>query len=308
MSLPTHVPVMVNEIVEMLPLRPKAVVVDGTLGLAGHSVAMGSKIPGGMLVGLDWDEQMIERAKKRLAEELSEVDVHLYHADYRALPECLTEACEESGRPSEADAVLLDMGVNNAHFEDPSRGFSFKEEAPLDMRMDKSSGETAAALLNRSTATEIENILWNFGDERWARKISQVIVERRKTAPLKTTADLVDCVNAAIPAAKRDKRIHPATRAFMGLRIAVNHELDGLEDAVTDAAKTLAPGGVMAVLTYHSGEDRAVKTAFRELAKSGNYEDLTRKPLVPSDLEQKNNPKSRSAKLRGLRRIKEDQS
>jgi len=294
---------MVPEVLADLNLRPGQVAVDGTLGLAGHAVEIGRRIaPGGMLVGLDWDETMLAIAQERLSESVTDVDVRLFHVDYRDLRPSLETACRESGRPFGADAILLDLGLNNAQIEDPDRGISFRHDGPLDMRMDQSRGEPASAALNRLSVGEIEQLIWDLGDERWARRIAQVIVERRKTAPLKTTFDLVDCVLAAIPAAKRDKRIHPATRVFQALRIYINSELEDLEGAVADAARCLLPNGTIAALSYHSGEDRAVKHAFRELARNEDFSELHRKPLTPSEGEIQANPKSRSAKLRALRR------
>jgi 16S rRNA (cytosine1402-N4)-methyltransferase len=196
----------------------------------------------------------------------------------------------------------MDLGLNSAQVDDRERGFSFRDDGPLDMRMDRSKGEPASALLNRLSQFEIENMLFTFGDERWARAIAKVIVERRKTQPLSTTKDLVDAVLAAVPAGAREKRIHPATRVFQSVRIAVNRELEGLREAVLDAAESLARGGVIAVLSYHAGEDRIIKTAFRQLAEAG-FEELYRKPLVPTAAETDRNRRSRSAKLRALRRI-----
>jgi 16S rRNA (cytosine1402-N4)-methyltransferase len=201
-----------------------------------------------------------------------------------------------------ANGILMDLGLNSAQIEDPERGIAFKNEGPLDMRMDRSSGEPASALLNRLSAVEIERILFDLGDERWAKAIARSIVDRRKKMPLRTTSDLVEAVLAAVPAGARDRRIHPATRTFQAVRIAVNRELDGLEGAFRDAAAKLAPGGTLAVLSYHSGEDRAAKIAFRELAQEG-FEDLFRKPCQPTSEEIARNPRSRSAKLRAVRRI-----
>ncbi len=299
----SHVSVMVPEVMAALALRPGMLAVDGTLGLAGHASHIAKEIaPDGVLIGLDWDESMLKIAEERLKVEAKSVKVRLFHVDYRDLRESLTTACTELGRPFGADAILLDLGLNNAQIEDPDRGISFRFDGPLDMRMDKSAGEPASATLNRLSVGEIEQLIWDLGDERWARKIAQVIVERRKTAPLRTTFDLVDCVLAAIPAAKRDKRIHPATKVFQAVRIYVNRELDELEEAVKDAAECLLPDGTIAVLSYHSGEDRAVKRAFRSLSSTAEYQELYRKPLTPGEPELKANPKSRSAKLRGLRR------
>jgi 16S rRNA (cytosine1402-N4)-methyltransferase len=299
----THDPVMLDEILEMLPLKPGGTAVDGTLGLAGHSIEMGKRIaPGGLLVGFDWDCCMLDRAEARLKTDLEGIEIRLHHSDYRALPIFFRQDCSELGRPEGADGILLDLGLSSVHLDDAERGFSIKSDGPLDMRMDKSAGEPAAALLNRASAREIEQILWDLGDERWAKKIAEVIVDRRKTTPLKKTSDLVDCVMAAVPAAKREKRIHPATRTFQAIRIAVNGEIDGLEDAIREAGLCLSKGGVLAVLSYHSGEDRMAKRAMRGLAKDEGFEDLTRKPIGPSEAEIIRNPRSRSAKLRALRR------
>ena len=169
--------------------------------------------------------------------------------------------------------------------------------------MDRSRGEPASALLNRLGPSEIERILFEYGDERWAKMIAKRIVERRKENPLKTTTDLVDAVLAAIPPAARDKRIHAATRTFQAVRIAVNGELDGLEEGVEDAARSLAVGGTLAILSYHSGEDRIVKNVFRELSASDEFEDVIRKPLQARPDEIARNSRSRSAKLRAIRRI-----
>jgi 16S rRNA (cytosine1402-N4)-methyltransferase len=290
-----HDPVMLSEILDVLPLREGSVAVDGTLGLAGHSLRFAEKIaPGGTLVGLDWDEKMLAEARARLSE-IQGVRVELRHEDFRNTEDVLSEL------GLKADGILLDLGLNSAQVEDPQRGISFLQEGPLDMRMDRSKGEPAAALLNRWSPSEIEQALWDFGDERWARAIAKKVVERRKVAPLRTTTDLVDCVLAAIPAKARDKRIHPATRTFQAIRIAVNGELEGLDEALEGCARSLAPGGVLAVLSYHSGEDRIVKQTFRGMA-GDEFEEVFRKPATAGPEEIRSNPRSRSAKLRALRR------
>ena len=201
-------------------------------------------------------------------------------------------------------SILLDLGLNNAQIEDPERGITFQAEGPLDMRMDRSSeNQTAADILNYSSEKEIEDILFHFGDERWARRIAQFIKDRRKTKKFETTQDLIECIEAAIPlGARKSSKIHPATRSFQALRIAVNKELEGLGDALKKIADLLGISGVFAVLSYHSGEDRIVKNAFRDL-KGSQYELLFKKPLTPSAQEIEQNPKSRSAKLRAIRRI-----
>jgi 16S rRNA (cytosine1402-N4)-methyltransferase len=215
---------------------------------------------------------MMSIARERLAE-VEGCDVQYVHEDYRAIPEVLQKQVEPG-----ADAIFIDMGLNNAQIEDAEYGISFLREGPLDMRMDKRRETTAADWLNHATAQEIEDVLFNEGGERWARRIAATIVERRKTKPLATTTDLVDCVMAAIPAAKRDPRIHPATRTFQGVRIFINDELEDLGECVTAIAQSLRPGGTMVVLAYHSGEDGAVKHAFHALARTDEFSEPHRKP------------------------------
>ena len=296
-----HDPVMINEIMEVLPLRPGATVVDGTLGLAGHSLRFLDRIrPGGTLVGFDWDESMLAEARKRIGNPEG-ADIHLVHQDFRSIGEVM------DGLAKKADAILLDLGLNSAQVDDPARGFSFQATGPLDMRMDRSKGEPAAAILNRMSIHQIGDLLKDLGDERWSVAIARKIVERRKSSLLKTTQDLVDCVLAAIPPAARDKRIHPATRTFQAIRIAVNQELEGLEEAIRDAAEVLSDDGVLAVLSYHSGEDRIVKHTMRDLAQNG-FEELTKKPRMAGQDETVRNLRSRSAKLRALKRLKSMQT
>lgn len=295
LDMPHHDPVMLREILDILPLKPGSLVVDGTLGLGGHSVELIKRVsPNGRLIGIDWDESMLSMARERLDSRASGllVNARFIRDDFRSISAHVKD---------KADGILLDLGLNSAQVDDPQRGISFKD-GPLDMRMDRSKGEPAAALLNRWAPQEIEQALWDYGDERWARAIARKIVERRSTKPLRTTADFIDCILAAIPAGARDKRIHPATRSFQAIRIVVNGELEGLGEALHSSASCLASKGVLAVLSYHSGEDRIVKTAFRELAQTGDYEDLTRKPMTPSQEEIARNPRSRSAKLRAIRK------
>lgn len=289
-----HDPVMLREILELLPLQEGATAVDGTLGLAGHAREMIAKVgASGRFLGLDWDQSMLAIAKERIGSVGTKIE--LVHSDYRGL-------ADEMGKLGwEADGILLDLGLNSAQIEDSERGIAFKEAGPLDMRMDRSSGEPASSMLNRMSLDQIEKILWEFGDEKWARAIARKIVERRKDSPLRTTEDLVDCVLAAIPVRARDKRIHPATRTFQAVRIAVNEELEGLDETIAEIGRCLKPGGVLAVLSYHSGEDRAAKHAMRDLADEG-FEELYKKPAQPSAEEIARNPRSRSAKLRAIRR------
>jgi 16S rRNA (cytosine1402-N4)-methyltransferase len=287
---------MLREILDLLPLHPGGRVVDCTLGLGGHSSEFVKRIsPAGTLIGFDWDADMLQTARERLEPQASSLMVHaeFVRDRFASIKDHVTE---------QADAILMDLGLNSAQVDDPSRGISFKEDGPLDMRMDRSKGEPASALLNRWSLHEIEQALWDYGDERWAKNIARKIIERRSHAPLRTTGDLVDCVLAAIPAGARDKRIHPATRSFQAIRIVVNGELEELGDALRSSASCLAVGGVLAVLSYHSGEDRIVKTTFREIAEDDSYELLNRKPITPGPEEVVRNPRSRSAKLRAIRR------
>lgn len=291
----THTPVMVAEVLEMLDLKPGMTVIDGTVGHAGHSLEMAQKLqPKGKIYGFDWDASMLDVATARISG-CKGIEFTGIHADYRYIPEYCRANCLSP------DGILLDMGLNNAQIEDPQRGITFLHDGPLDMRLDRSHGEPASALLNRWSAGQIEKVLRTFGDENWAKKISEIIVDRRKVKPLRTTSDLVDCVYAAIPPSNRDKRIHPATRTFQAVRIAVNRELDELGEAIEDIAGTLKPGGRFVLLSYHSGEDRAAKAALKNLAEAG-FEILTKKPLTPTPEEISKNNKARSAKLRALKR------
>jgi 16S rRNA (cytosine1402-N4)-methyltransferase len=295
MAEPAHVPVMLSEILNLLPLESGATVVDGTVGLAGHASEMAKRIvPGGKILATDWDLSMLALAEQRLSS-IEGVEVEAVHTDYRAIPNVMRDLGWQ------ADAILLDLGLNSAQIEDAERGIAFKQDGALDMRMDRTSGEPASSMLNRMSLDQIEDILFNLGDERWARAIAKKIVERRKESPLRTTKDLVDCVLAAIPAKARDKRIHPATRTFQAVRIAANRELEGLEEAIVEIGECLRKDGVMAVLSYHSGEDRAVKRAMKELGQEG-FEEIFRKPAQPTAEEISQNPRSRSAKLRAVRR------
>ncbi|MER3412725.1 MAG: 16S rRNA (cytosine(1402)-N(4))-methyltransferase [Armatimonadota bacterium] len=290
-----HQPVMLSEVLELLAPASGAVIVDGTVGHGGHAKALLEATGGtGTLVAFDLDAAMLRRAEERLVGTAGAK--RFLHLDFRAVPDWVHD-----NMPEGVDVALLDLGVNLEHFEDASRGFSFLEDASLDMRMDRSSGETAAAWLNRASADEIRNALRELGGERHATAIAKRIIERRARGRMKTTFDLVEAVLEAIPARLREKRIHPATRTFQAVRIVVNRELEGLEEACIAIAETLKPCGRMAVLAYHSGEDRAVKRAFRSLSERG-YTLLTRKPVRPSPAEVAANPSARSARLRAIQR------
>ncbi len=291
---------MLQPVLDLLRVRPGSVVVDGTVGHGGHAEGMlAAAGDEGVLVAADWDEAMLRKAEENLKGTPGRK--RFVHADFRDLPAWLHE--HEAGG---ADAILLDFGVNLQHFQDPLRGFSFLTDAPLDMRMDRSSRETAAAWLGRATHGEIAAALRDYGGERWAGPIAREIVARRKRGGMKRTTDLVEAVLAAVPPQRRDKRIDPATRTFQAVRIAVNRELEGLEDAIRELAACLRPGGRMATLSYHSGEDRAAKNAFKSLARSAEFRIVTKRPLTPTAEETRENPRSRSAKLRAIERTNKE--
>ncbi|MBL1149257.1 MAG: 16S rRNA (cytosine(1402)-N(4))-methyltransferase RsmH [Armatimonadetes bacterium] len=298
MTLERHRPVMAKETLDALRLPEGGVAVDATVGHGGHALAMLQALgENGTLVAMDWDETMLENAKQALANAPGRV--HFVHADYRRLPEELDVL-----KIDRVDGILYDLGVNREHFEDPLRGFSFLRSGPLDMRMDRSAKETAAAWLGRATYGEIARALREFGGERHAAEIAKRIVERKKAGTLRTTDDLVEAVLEAVPPHRREKRIHPATRTFQAIRIAVNQELEDLDYHIERAAERLAPGGRMVTLSYHSGEDRAAKNAFRNLSRSG-FKVITKKPIAPSTDEVASNPSARSAKLRCIERNEE---
>ncbi|MFQ3611321.1 MAG: 16S rRNA (cytosine(1402)-N(4))-methyltransferase RsmH [Fimbriimonadales bacterium] len=308
-----HKPVMLSEVMSLLNLQPGELVVDGTVGMGGHALAMAERIaPNGTLIALDRDSSMLERAQERLRS--VSIPQHFVHADYRDLPEVL----DELGYP-EVDAVLIDMGICSDQLDDPERGLAFRYDAPLDMRLDREQTTTAFHLLQKIKLGELTQILREYGGERWAGPIAKAILRRRDRGQMNTTGDLVAAVMEAIPRKFQDRRIHPATRTFQAIRIAVNRELDDLEPAFVAIAQRLRLGGRMAVLAYHSLEDRAVKQAFRQLATPvadlvgavngrgganapASYQVLTPKPIEPTEAEIGENPRARSAKLRVLRR------
>jgi 16S rRNA (cytosine1402-N4)-methyltransferase len=314
-----HVPVMAQEIVEALRVNPGDTVVDATLGGGGHAAILGSLAgPNGVLIGIDRDTDALSEASGRLQAIGYELRprIEYVHARYdRAFDEIRQRGFES------VNAILFDLGVSSHQLDEPSRGFSFKDpSAPLDMRMDQSSGEQSAAdLLNELPERELTRIFRDYADERWAARIAQFVADRRKGAPYATAGQLTETIMAAIPAAARPKDIHPGTRVFQALRIAVNHEFEALELALRKAIDLLASGGRIAVLSYHSGEDRIVKNSFAVLsgkcvcppeypacqceAKAPKVSIVTRKPIGPESLEIANNPRARSAKLRIAERL-----
>jgi 16S rRNA (cytosine1402-N4)-methyltransferase len=285
-----HEPVLLAEVLELLEVKPGGLYVDGTLGLGGHSEELLRRsAPDGRLLAVDRDSETLARATERL-EPFGE-RARLVHADYREIPALLGAHL--------ADGILLDLGISSAQLDDPERGFSFQADAPLDMRMDRSHGETAADVVNRLPEPDLANLIYQYGEEPGSRRIAKAIAIARRKARIRTTVELADIVRRAAPRPKPG--LHPATRTFQAIRIRVNRELEGLGDTVAALARSLSPGGRLVVIAFHSLEDREVKEAFRGLEREG-FRRLTRKPLRPTDHEVRRNPRSRSARLRGLLR------
>ena len=287
-----HVPVLLEETLELLAVRPGGLWVDGTVGLGGHAAAvLRATSPDGRLVGIDRDGETLARARERLAE--FGARARLEQADYREIPERLGE--------EKADGVLLDLGVSSVQLDEAARGFSFQAEGPLDMRLDRSQGATAADLVNRMRERDLADLLYEYGEEPASRRIARAIAFARERKPITTTTELADVVRRAAPRGRRPG-LHPATRTFQALRIRVNQELDGLGEAFERIAACLRPGGRLAVIAFHSLEDRAAKEAFRTLSTKGGFRLLTRKPVRPGEAEVRRNPRARSARLRAVLR------
>jgi len=289
---------------ELLAPAPGEIFLDGTTGGGGHAAEVAARIgPRGLLVCADADPAMLEVA----GGELSAFPwVRLVQADFADF-EVLREAA--GGRTF--DGALLDLGISSLQLDDPARGFSFREEGPLDMRRDPDGGgPTAAEILRDTREKDLADLFYRFGEERFSRRIARAVVERRRRDPIRTTTGLAELVSSAIPRKAWPREIHPATRVFQALRIAVNGELSSLAAFLDAVPRHLSPGGRVAVISFHSLEDRLVKTAFRrhtggEGEGMATLERLTRKPVVPSEREARENPRARSAKLRAARRLDE---
>jgi 16S rRNA (cytosine1402-N4)-methyltransferase len=291
---PAHVPVLLAETLELLAVRPGGLWVDGTVGLGGHAAAvLRASSPDGRLLGLDRDGETLEQAREALAAFAGRV--RLEQADYREIGACLGD--------ERADGILLDLGISSAQLDAAERGFSFQVEGPLDMRMDRSGGPTAADLVNRTPERALADLIFELGEEPASRRIARAIVRARQVEPIRTTTRLAEIVRRAAPRSRRPG-LHPATRTFQALRIRVNQELVGLPEALERAARCLRPGGRLVVIAFHSLEDRAAKEAFRALGTSG-FRILTRKPLRPCEAEVRANPRARSARLRAVAREEE---
>lgn len=310
-----HEPVMLQEVLETLAIAPGTTVCDCTLGGAGHSSRMAQAVgEEGLLIGIDQDDMALEAAGKRLDAEAPGVPHKLLKGNFGDLDRLLVSA-EVPG----VDGFLFDLGVSSPQLDIPERGFSYNEDALLDMRMDPSNNTlTAADVINTFDGADIARALRTLGDEKYAREIAREICRRREVKPIETTGELVDAIKAAIPAAARRHGHHPARKTFQAIRIVVNRELDVLEEGLEAAIRWLNPGGRICVISYHSLEDRIVKHTFQEMSRGctcppdlpvctcGNVPTLrviTRKPLVASAEEVQRNPRARSAKIRVAERL-----
>jgi len=289
---PRHVAVLPAEVLHFLAPAPGETIVDATVGAGGHARLVAERLgPDGRLIGLDRDESMLDLARPRL----TGLPVKLVHGNYDRLRDDL----DELGIAA-VDGVLADLGFCSDQMEAPERGLSFSQPGPLDMRLDPSRGEPASALLRRLNERDLANLIYEYGEERFSRRIARRIVEVRRTKPVQTTEELAELVRRCVPRS-RGKRsaIDPATRTFQALRIAVNDELGSLERLLEQLPHCLKPGGRAVIISFHSLEDRRVKIAFRD---RGLWEVLTPKPVQATDDEVLTNPRARSAKLRAARR------
>lgn len=296
-----HVPVFAEEVLFWLMPQKPMVILDCTVGYGGHAeILLKNSDSATRLIGLDQDPQAIAFSQERLMEFGGRV--MLKKGNYRDMKSHLTEM-----GVSKVGGVLFDLGASSPQLDDPVRGFSFRQDGPLDMRMDQTSGMTAAALVNGSQEHDLADIIFQYGEERYSRRIARAIVRERAQGPIETTGALASVIAGAVPSAYRHGRIHCATRTFQALRIAVNRELDGLAPSLLDAADLLAPGGRMCAISFHSLEDRIVKHTLRSLAQGpdARLSLLTKKPILPSEQECRTNPRARSAKLRVAERLPE---
>ena len=311
MAEPRHVSVLLHECIDNLNIRPDGIYLDGTLGLGGHSCEIASRLTTGRLIGIDRDETAIERAGRRLA--CFGDRVTLVHGNFSEAAQILTALGIEA-----ADGMLFDLGVSSPQLDETQRGFSYMGDAPLDMRMDASSPLTAREIVNTWPEERLNRILWDYGEERYARRITRAILEARERKPIETTLELVELIKGAMPAAALREKQHPAKRSFQAIRIAVNDELGEVERMMATAPDRLRVGGRLCVISFHSLEDRIVKNgiAAREngctcpreapICTCGfvrTLKSVTRKPILPGEEELEANPRARSAKLRVAERV-----
>ena len=291
---PSHEPVLVAEVLALLAPSRGGLFVDCTVGLGGHTQAL-LEHGASRVLGLDRDPSALERARERLAPFSDRVE--LVHADYRRLDEILA-----ARNSPPVDGLLADLGVSSMQLDTPGRGFSFRRDEALDMRMDTTEGPTAADALRDVDERTLADVIYRFGEERHSRRVARAVVAARARKAIETTGQLADLVRRAIPR-KGYSRIDPATRTFQAIRIWVNRELEGLDAFLASAARNLSAGGRLSVMTFHSLEDRIVKHTLRALQAEGGLKVLTKRPVVPTDAEIARNPRARSAKLRAAERV-----
>lgn len=291
-----HIPVMLEEVINYLKLGPGKIIVDATIGTGGHSKGIIERImPAGRLIGIDRDEDSLAVARQRLSGYSA---CEFVYGNFADIDEIL-----KSLNIKKIDGVLFDLGFSSYQLEDPNRGFSFQNEGPLDMRFDRNSFVSAYDLINNLNKEELSAMLWTFGEERWHNRIAHFLVEERQKGTITTTRQLSDIVVKAIPHKYRHYRIHPATKTFQAVRIAVNRELETIGTGISKAIELLDRQARICVISFHSLEDRIVKLSFRKFSASGEIEIITPKPLTPKVEEMRENPSSRSSKLRVAERL-----
>ncbi|NPA95087.1 MAG: 16S rRNA (cytosine(1402)-N(4))-methyltransferase RsmH [Thermodesulfobacteria bacterium] len=284
-----HKPVLVKEVLEGLAPKAGGIYLDATLGLGGHTKALLEEHPEiERVIALDWDEEALELAKERLAP--FEDKISFYHSNFKNMELVLSEEGVDA-----VDGIIMDLGLSSFQLDESGRGFSFMRDEPLDMRMDRATTVMASDMVNKLPEERLAELIQLYGEESWAKKIAAAIVARRKERPIFSTLELATIVKEAIPRRFHPRKIHPATKTFQAIRIAINREFENLTQALGVATKILRPGGRLCVISFHSLEDRIVKRFFKS---SDQLRILTKKPLRPTEAEVVNNPRSRSAKLR----------
>lgn len=309
-----HISVLLNECIDNLNIRPDGIYVDGTMGGGGHSLEIAKRLTTGRLICIDQDPNAHEAAGKRLAEYKDRIT--FVRDNFGNIKSIL-----DSLEIEKIDGMLLDIGVSSHQLDEAERGFSYQQDAPLDMRMNPDRPFSAYDVVNGYDEDELDRVIFTYGEERWARRIAQFIVKEREAKPIETTGELVDIIKKAVPKGARKDGPHPAKRTFQAIRIEVNGELEVLQRAIDDVAARLAVGGRLCIITFHSLEDRIVKEAFRKqespcicppqfpvcvCGKKPLGRVITRKPILPSKEELEENPRSRSAKLRVLEGVSQD--
>ncbi len=294
-----HIPVLRDEAVQGLAIRENGIYVDTTLGFGGYAEIIAEQLSSGKVIGIDADKQALALVEQRLAPQISEGKIILKHSNFRLIEQVLSEL-----RINSVDGIVADLGLSSMELDDVSRGFSFKDNAQLDMRFDTSSdGITAADIVNSYSQEDLANLFRDLGDEPFSGRIARVIVEGRKKKNIATTTELVNLILSIVPSKFVKKSIHPATRVFQALRMEVNDEIGALNSLLAASLNLINSSGRLVIVSFHSGEDRIVKNTFREWKAQGFVNILTKKPITPSEIELGANPRSRSAKLRIIEKI-----